>query len=271
MEEKMSLFSRFINSMTKLDAYECFIKHPLKKAIAYLFIVAILFGGISSIKIISNYNTTINQLLNSFKIEVPDFLFKNGELEVNAEMPYIITNEGDPLVVIIDTSQSLNDNLLDGYEKGMFITKSGAISKENIFETRKYNFSIFRDVTFTKDDLLKYLPYLKWLSIVIIIFTLSCYICGKFISAFILSICGIAIQKILNYKVGFKDLYKLSVYTLTLPILFKTIISVTDLKIPYFFVIYYGTALVYLWMVIKNLRKKTIDTTRVPDLEELQN
>lgn len=260
MEKKMGLFSRIFNSMTRIEAYKYFIKQPLRKAILYLFLVSILFWCISGIKIVIGINAGVNEGIKYFETELPDFQLKNGELEVDAEMPYVIAEEENKLYVI-DTSQSIDETVLDKYEGGFFISKNGAIYKKNIFETRRFNFSSLQDTVITKNDVLGWLPYLKWLCVVFVVFTVPIYFLGKIISAFIVSICGIVIEKIFRCRLGFKNLYKISIYALTFPMLMAALLDLSCLSIPYFSVMYYGIALIYVWMVIKTLKEQGIDTT----------
>lgn len=249
----MNLISQFVNSLGKFQAYKYFVKQSLGKAFLYLFLVSILLGGIGGIKFLSDFNSGINEVVQDFQSGVPDFQLKNGELEVNADMPYMIEDDQNG-VVIIDTTGTNDETILNDYENGIFISKHGVVNKENMFKTTKFDFSSLQGITITKEKVVNWLPYLKWLSVLIIVFGFIFYFIGKLISVLIVSVCGIAIQSILKHKIGFKNLYKLAIYAMTLPILVNTIIDLTGLSIPYFTLIYYGIALLYLWMAIKALK-----------------
>lgn len=60
-----------------------------------------------------------------------------------------------------------------------------------------------------------------------------------------------------DHKIGFRNLFKLSIYALTLPILIKFVLTLGNITIPYFWVLYYGIALVYLWKALHLMRTKS--------------
>ena len=262
----MNLFAQFYNSITRLEAYKYFLKQSLGKAFLYLFLISIVLGGISGVRTIYDFNVGINDAVNYVNTDFPDFQLKNGELEVNAEMPYVI-QENEEEIIMIDTSDKADATILNDYESGIFISKYGADYKKSAFETRKIDFASLNGVTFTKGDLLKWLPYLKWFTLIIIIFGFFFYVIGKIISALFVSLGGIVIAKVLKHNISFGNLYKLSIYCLTSSMLLNTLVDLTGLTIPFFSLIYYGIALVYLWKVMKILKNDEIETKDLQFIE----
>lgn len=254
----MNLFAQFYNSITNLESYKYFLKQSFGKAFLYLFLTSIILAGIGGFKTIYDFNAGINDTVKYFKTDFPPFELKNGELEVTAEMPYVLA-KNEKEIVIIDTSGKVDETILNDYNNGIFVSKYGIDYKKNTFETRKIDFSSLNGVTFTKETLLKWLPYLKWFSLIIIFFGFFFYLVGKLISALFVSIGGIIIAKILKHEIRFGDLYKLSIYSLTSSILVYTIKNLSGLTIPFFSLIYYGIALIYLWNVLKILKDHKTD------------
>jgi len=258
MEKKMNLFAQFYSSITRLEAYKYFFRQSFGKAFLYLFLISIPLAGISGFRAIYDYNMAINDATSYVKTDFPNFQLKNGELEVDAKMPYIVEKTEE--IIIIDTTDKADATILNDYESGIFISKYGLDYKKSAFETRKIDFASLNGVTFTKDNLLKWIPYLKWFILAIIFFGFFFYIIGKLISALLLSIGGIIMAKVLKHRISFGNLYKLSIYSLTLSMLIQALINLMGLTIPFFSLIYYGIALVYLWKVIKVLKNQELDT-----------
>ena len=262
----MNLFAQFYNSITRFEAYKYFFRQSFGKAFLYLILISIPLAAISGFRTIYDFNVGINDAVKYVKTDFPNFELTNGELEVDAEMPYIVEKNEEELI-IIDTTDKADATILNGYESGIFISKYGLDYKKSAFETRKIDFASFNGVTFTKDSILKWLPYLKWFTLLIILFGFFFYIIGKLISALFLSIGGIIMAKVIKHKISFGNLYKLSIYCLTLSILINALINLMGLTIPFFSLIYYGIALVYLWKVIKVLKNQELDTK---DIEFIQ-
>lgn len=255
----MNLSAQFYNSITRLEAYKYFLRQSLGKAFLYLFLISIPLAAISGFRTLYDFNVGINDAASYVRTDFPNFVLKNGELEVNAEMPYVV-EKNEKEIIIIDTRDKVDETILNDYDSGIFISKYGLDYKKSAFETRKIDFASLKGVTFTKDNILKWLPYLKWLTLLIIFFGFFFYIIGKLISALFVSICGIVIAKVLKHKIRFGNLYKLSIYCLTSSILINTLINLTGITIPFFSLIYYGIALVYLWKAIKILKNQELDT-----------
>ena len=262
----MNLFAQFYNSITRLEAYKYFFKQSLGKAFLYLFVISISLAAISGFRTIYDFNVGINDVAAYVKTDFPDFELRNGQLEVDAEMPYVVANN-EIQIIIIDTTDKTDETILNDYDSGIFISKHGLDYKESVFQTRKIDFASLNGVTLTKDNILKWIPYIKWFTILIIFFGFLFYIVGKLISALLVSIGGIVIASILKHKIKFGDLYKLSIYCLTSSILVNTLIDLTGITIPFFSLIYYGIALVYLWKVIEILKDNELETKDIQFIE----
>lgn len=259
----MNAFNKFVNSMSKISSYELFLHQPLNKAIVYLLLLTVVFAGITSVRDAVMLNSGVDELIYQFANEVPDFEVNNGELFVDAEMPLVIEDTPDN-VFIIDTSGQLDESVLEGHDQGVFISRYGYTHRQGI-RTQHFNFSDLPGLTFTKDDVIHFLPYLKWLSLFIIVFSLLFFFVGKLFSAFIVGIIGLFLESMAKYKIGFNNLYKLSIYALTSSIVLQFLIRLTTIEVPNFWIIYYGLACVYIWKVLEHLRKKDESQGKVID------
>ena len=256
----MGLISKFIISVFKPSEYQKFSGDSLGKALLYLFIITIVFSSLMMVKRVNNYNRLIEKIVHEFKMNSPDFKLAKGKLKVDAEMPYVIEDKKDKRLFIVDTTGQSTKEILDGYNQGALITESEFIHKKSQYETRKYSFASLKDITITKEDVTKVLPYLKWASVFIVIFGVLSFWFGKLISALFLAVIGLVIKNLLGSKLRFSTLYKLSIYSLTTPILIKVILNLLNFRIPFFFIIYYGIAIFYLWQAVKVTPKERINS-----------
>jgi hypothetical protein len=265
MEERMGFVSKVADSITKPEAYGYFIKQTVGKAIVYLILLTLIFESLNLVRPVIDYNTGINQLIRSFNMNMPDFELKNGELNVNGNMPII---SGDVnYVVIVDTTGGTGENALDNYNAGILILKNKIIQKESSFQKKEYNLKDFGTLTIDKSDVKGWIPLLKVINVFIILFGYIGFFAGKLLSALILALIGLIISGSMKLRKDFGDLYKISIYSLTLPIIIKVLLSVIKYTIPYFFIIYYGIAVFYLWKALSIIKKN--EETQLP--EQMEN
>ena len=266
-DQKMSFFQRIFKSITNFEFYTYILKESLGRAFLYLVLLSLLLGAIGLIQPIIGVNEGINLAIQYFQADVPEFTFANGELDVQGEMPIIMGEEES--VFIIDTSGQLDATVLDDYESGVFISRYEMISKENGFETRRINFSQLRELSFTKSDVERWLPHLRWIHLIVMIFGLAGAILAKLISTLFISLLGLIVNAVKKAGLSYKDIYKLGIYAITLPAIIKLIIGQMPFEIPFFSVIYYGVVVFYLWKAmdeIKVQKEEKIDDDDLADL-----
>lgn len=118
----MGFFSKLKNSITNPKTYNEFLKESTGRAVVYLLLLCLIFGGINAIRNVYDFNKGVLMVLNDFKENIPNFVLANGELNVAGQMPIII-NDGGPSVIIIDTSGKTAETVLDNYDSATLITK----------------------------------------------------------------------------------------------------------------------------------------------------
>lgn len=95
-----------------------------------------------------------------------------------------------------------------------------------------------------------------WVIIFILSFLFS--FLGKLTSSYlIIRLIGLIINSILKKKLKYAQCVKLAMYSLTVPYLIKTILGILNVNIRYFFIIYYGIGLLYLFLGMKYIETTT--------------
>jgi len=201
-----------------------------------------------------DWNRGIMTALNVFKENVPNFKLENGELNVEGEMPIII-DEDQGSVFIIDTSGATDETVLDKYPSGVFISKTKFVQKQNSMQNQATSFSSLKTVTVTKSDVEKWIGIAKFGNIFIVILGPIFFFGFKFIAAFIVSLIGLLVNVFCKAKVTFGEMYKLSIYALTFSIILKVFFAVIAVKVPYFWILYYGIPLIFLGVGLSSISK----------------
>lgn len=255
---KVRFFSRIYKSITDFSFYSFIKKETLGKAFTYLLLLTLLISLVSIIKPIYELNSGIGLISEYFDTEVPYFELKNGELHVEGEMP--IVSEDEDSIMIINTDQDVDESVLADYDRGVLILKDRLINKQNKSQTREYKFSQLKDFTINKYDVEKYIPYLKSISIFIIIFLPLFTFLGKLFSTLFISLLGLIVNSVAGSKLEYADIYKIGIYSITLPSIIKLLSKFIPFDIPFFSLIYYGIVVFYMYkaMTIIKLEDKSV-------------
>ncbi|WFD09507.1 DUF1189 domain-containing protein [Tepidibacter hydrothermalis] len=254
---KVSFFERFKRSIVDIRSYNFFVKESLGKGILYLFLLSLMVAFITSSVMSYKFKNSFEDEARGIMIQMPDFEFKNGEMNVEGDMPLRIDD-----YIIVDTTGNTDASVLDSYNEGILILKDKAVVKKNVVEKREFDFSSINDVEFNKQDVAKYIPKINnWISIFIVLFGMIFgtlwIMLSTMINALILGIAGIIISKVQKMDIEFGYIYKICIYAFTLSIVVdKLIIGYMPIYIPYFNIVYYIVAGIYMYNAMDSYRRE---------------
>lgn len=248
---KLSFWQQLTGSVLNFDYYPIFVERSVGKAISYLILLTFIITMIVGIQVAMHWNSSVEMARRAL-VDAPDFVFSNGELTVNAPMPYIISSKDNELY-IIDTSGQSNEAVLQDYVKGTFIGKDKIAIKKSPLNTESYSLRALDEFTFTKVDVVESMPLLIWLNIIIVLLMFVFSGIANLAAALFVSLCGIFASRIMNFAIGFNDLYKISIYVLTLPLLFELLCDFSNVLYK---VAFYLIAIIYIVKVLQYLKAR---------------
>ena len=248
----MGFFQKIFHSVAGFDKYRYFLRQRPGKAVVYLLLLSLILGALSLIPVVFDYNKTVSEFIVGFDESVPNFTFENGKLSVEGDMP-IIFGEGSS-TLIIDTSGQADESILNDYDTAVLITSDRMIQK-TYANKQVTNFSLMQGVNFDRESVKRVLPILKSLSIFIIIFGVIFFICAKFFSALIVSLIGLIINAAAGANLPYRDIFKISAYSLTLPLFIGTLINLSGVNVPFLSLVFYVIAIVYVWGAVSTIKK----------------
>jgi len=217
-------------------------------------------------------NKSYEDVLTFYNTDFPEFQFKNGILNVDAEMPIISYDEETKDIFVIDTSNNSDESIIDDYANGVFIFKDKVITKEDdghTISTFIYSelSSQFGEVEFQKKDVERVFPIFEKFKVALYIIIFIGYFIFKVSNTLFLALVygtlSLIPTKIMKSNLKFAELYKISLYSLTLPTLIGIAATVFGISIPFFSIIKFIIMSVYIILIIKSI-KENIDT---PDLD----
>lgn len=234
-----------LDSILRVEFYKEAITQPVSKALFYLFLLCLFLGTIIGLKLYYDISKATSYLTESFITGSPNFTLENGKLFFAGAMPFRMETDKE-FLLIVDTTGKTNEHTLDKYTRGIFISQDKLVTKKNEIETTSVDLSQLKGIIITKETVAGWLPLLKYIGLFCLAFSFIFYFLGKLCSALVLSVIGLLLGKLIKVNLPYESLLKVSLYALTLPLIFDALIFLTIGQLPFFWVLYYGIATGYI-------------------------
>ncbi|GIM29376.1 hypothetical protein CPJCM30710_20420 [Clostridium polyendosporum] len=249
--KNISFFIKIYKSIVKPKSYILFYKLSLRNSLKYLLAITLLLGAISYIRPAYDYYKFLDIIYNNITKDFPEFSFISGTLHIDGNQPLILQRNNK--YILIDTTGNTTESVLSEHESMILVLKDRVYYKKNNYNVDEASFDILQSIDFDKSDLIKYISIFKTGTILIIIVTPILLFIANMFLAFYVSLLGALINSVLKAGIRYKDLYKLSIYSITLPILISCTIRIIDISIPFINHIYIFIGFIYLFIAIKNI------------------
>ena len=232
MDNKISFFRKFLYSFNP-KKYIFLIKESLGKSFIYVAIISIILGfiqGVINIKLFDYIEKSVVDILNNAKYR---FEIKEGNLQFyNSPYKY---DEGQ-LIVYIDSNKKIGnirelDNITIHKDNAIILLQDGLCIRNNDYEIEfTYNDLLLNSTLNNKKIVNSIESYnnIKYMIIpIVILFNIIQFI----ICSLLISLIGVLfnIFSLDNFK--YSNIYKLSIYASTLPIIIMMFISIGSISI----------------------------------------
>lgn len=252
-ETKLSIFKRFYYSITSFDKYRLFLRQSTGKAVVYLLLLTLILSAALYITEYNRYDDVIDVAAEFISEDMPDFRFSDGKLYFSGEMPFVIDKADIPIV--IDTGSDAEDRILNSYDIVMLITSDKVIIK-NYVDRSEIPLSLYKGLDLTRDDLISSMPVVKPLFVVYLIIAAVFFMISKFVSALIVSLIGKAVNSVKGTSLSYRSIFKISVYSMTLPLIVFTILDILEVGIPFMWLLFYICCSIYVTGVISRIKSE---------------
>jgi hypothetical protein len=253
-QSKISFFKKVTYSVTKPSLLPRMAREGAGRAILYLLLLALTLGLISGVFQSVRASMEFNLFLEDVKEELPNFVLKNGELDVEGDEPIIYGQDQESSIFIIDdTGTYTRDNiqdLLSDYSSVNLLTKYEFISAEHV-QTREFRFADFGDTLhLNKQMVVEILPILSFLPMLLAIGVVFWFFVSKLIMGLFYALAGLIVSSI--YKRGFSygTLYNMGLYAITLPTIVDIVLMMIGINLSWF--VYLAIVVVYYVFAMKS-------------------
>lgn len=257
----MNLFKEMILSVYDFKSYKRFLENKKSKVFFFGLLLFSLYFALTILTPVIKFQVTTGGVRKMAEDMIPEFELKDGELWIEKPFEY----EYEDTYIYIDTdpemvfygAEEMEPYLYD-YSQVILMDSEKAIVK-NEGQVQEIYFSDMTIEEFSKADLLGYLPYVYLfigLGIVVIYIFMALLF---FLGALIVALLGMIVASCMKYQLTFGQIYILALYSRTLPLLLKAVVSFLPFGIPFFWVINFGLSLLYISLAIQKLREQKLE------------
>jgi hypothetical protein len=252
----MRFLKKFKDSLINFKAYAEFAKNSFGSAMLYLIILSLICGtfyvGLMTFKVTRTVQNSIQTIMS----KVPEFVFKDGTLSIDGKMPIILTGENN--LIYIDTSDKTSPaiaNQYTNYDEGIFVFKD-TILRKKYFKTEIFDLSYLSGLTIDKYTVLQIISkYARPFIVGFFLLGQACFFGSKLFGVFLLSAIGLLLLLIIKTKISYRDLFKISLYASTLPIIVSTLLRCLSFNWDGLWIIHYVLGSLYLAVALKTLKE----------------
>lgn len=264
---KIGFWRRIKKAILNFDEYEKFITENISKAFGYFFKLITIFSLVITIALVYKMNTETEKVVNTVEKEFPNFSIINNELQMETEENFEHYFEDLGFNVIIGK----NINETNDYKncllllKNKIVLKYDGYSQEITYENAEMNNFSKQSIIDKYESKDKKVLY-STVSMIMFFSSFGVYTIVFLIDIITLTIMGLIINIIIRTTFKFKQIFKISVYAMTLPIILYLAYIVANMiwgtTIKYFEIGYNAISYIYLITVLLMMKSDIIKNTQ---------
>lgn len=296
-EVKKSFFQKLKLAIFNLERYSEFALEKTSESLRYLICLVLLFSLIASVALTIAGSQFLQESKQILINDLPEFSIKDNQLSTTVNEPKTIQNTKDPdYGMVIDASESISDETLDSYQKkiglhtvGMIFLKDRILVKspmnQNQNEFVSYSYQDFLNALqlneldtqslHEKIEQIQPISLYSALFLTFLLYMFSTYFIATLFETLLLWVMGYLTCKMANLPLKGKQIYNLTIYALTLPILLNAIYIpvrvLASFNMEYFQMMYTAVSAIYLVTAILLMRTEMLkQQTEIKKIQEVQ-
>jgi len=203
--------------------------------------------------------------------KVPNVQLSGGELSADVEQPYFISDpDSGQAIIILDTTGEVTE--LPDDQTVVLITRTKLIARQSPHQVREYDLSEFEvDFALDQEKIMGWIELAgKWVGPVFFGVMFSFGLLYRLCWALILALVGMGLRSTVGTHLRFGALFRLAVVAMTPVILVKTLLALTDIRMPGMSgLVYTGVAILLLFYGLKSAASAEHDDVYGDDEDEI--
>lgn len=261
----MNVFKEMALSIYHYESYSKFLKNKKGKVFGYGLLLMLIYVLVAYLIPGTIRMGTPDSMARSFRENVPNFELKNGTLWVDTVVDMeqsgtYIYIDTDPDYVLYDADEL--SGFLRGYRQAILMDSEKMIVKSN-GEVQQGYFSDL-GLEFSRDELEGIIPTLYVLYYIIMIFGYIWMTALFFFGVLFVALIGLIISSSMKCQLTFGQLYLMGIYSRTLPLMIKALVSFLPVQIPLFWVLNFGLSALILGLAMSKMKAQVPQNPQMP-------
>jgi hypothetical protein len=193
--------------------------------------------------------------------QIPEITIKDGDVSINEPEPYFISvPETKEVIAIIDTSGQHDS--LDNTEAFILLTHNKFIARKSEAETRVFDLSDVDEFFLDQAKVNQYVGIFKaYFPFVFYVFAVIFSFIFRLVLVLMYGVIGFLFCKVVDVKLTYQTLMRLAVIASTPVIILDTVLEVSNIKIPVFWLICFAAVMFYLYFGVRANKVQLVPET----------
>lgn len=260
----MNIFKEMILSVYSIESYKQFLQNRKGKVfgfgatfMAFYFLITLLIPSLVSI-------LSPTGGIHRFVENIPDFELSNGVLWVDGVYEYdeggnYVLVDTDPDYVFYDFDEI--EPYFRDYTSVILLDSEKIFVKSDGQVQGMYFSDLGKGFEFSKKDISGFAP---WAYVLYVMFMISAYIWMTalyFFGVLFVALIGMAVASVMKCRMTFGQLYLLGIYSRTLPLIIKAVLSLLPIHFPPYIVVNFAISASILITVVNHINKQSQQPT----------
>ncbi len=256
----MNIFKEMALSVYSFKSYKEFLNNKKSKVFLFGVVLMLFYFCITMLIPFAEFQIRTGGIGKMLDENIPDFELSDGELWVEDVIEYDVGStyvciDTDPEYVFYDAADM--EEYLYSYSNVILMDAEKMILKSS-GEVQGFYFS---DLGFEcdKEDWMGWVPFI-YLFIGLFLIVSYVWMTGLFFfGVIIVALLGMIAASCMKHQLTFGQLYLLGIYSRTLPLIIKAVLSFLPFNIPFFGIINFGISVFIIVRVIQHLKEQQLN------------
>lgn len=251
----MNIFKEMALSIYSYGSYGKFLQNKKGKVFGFGTLLILFYFMITMFIPSLIQMVAPNGVLHTIVENIPEFELKDGYLQVEDTFEYdeggvYVDIDTDPEWVFYSADEMIP--YLNDYTDAILIDSEKMIVKSN-GQVQELKFSDIEG-EFTRDDLLQFVPWIYVIYVICMIFFYLWEAALFFLGVLFVAALGMIVASVMKVSLTFGQIYLISVYSRTLPLIIKAVLSFLPVHVPFFWLVNFGLSVFILGMAMRKLQ-----------------
>ncbi len=256
----MNIFKEMALSIYSFKSYKEFLKNKKSKVFLFGIVLMFIYFAITMLVPFARFQIRTGGIGRLLDENIPDFELSDGVLWVEDVIEFdeagtYVCIDTNPEYVFYDAEDM--EEYLYSYANVILMDSEKMILKSSGQVQGLY----FSDLDFEcdKDDWMGWVPFINFMIVLCMILAYIWMCALFFFGALFVALLGMIAASCMKYQMTFGQLYLLGIYSRTLPLIIKAVLSFLPFNIPFFVIINFGISVFIIVRVIQNLKEQRLN------------